>query len=89
LLKVTTTKDEGGRTVLKLEGRLADSWVDELARVAAVATNGGAQMIFDLEGLSFVDVRGLALLRGAAERGARLTGGSPFVAALIDQERPA
>ena len=86
-MKVTTTMDQGGHTVLKLEGRLADSWVDELAQVAAVATNGGAQVIFDLEGLSYVDVRGLALLRGAAERGARLTGGSPFVAALIDQER--
>jgi anti-anti-sigma regulatory factor len=89
LLKVTTTKDEDDRTVLKLEGRLADSWVDELARVAAAATNGGGQVIFDLQGLSFVDARGLALLRGAAERGARLTGGSPFVAALIDQERRA
>jgi anti-anti-sigma regulatory factor len=89
VLKVTTTRDEGGRTVLKLEGRLAESWVDELARVAAVARNGGAQLIFDLEGLSFVDVHGLALLRTAAEQGARLTGGSPFVAALIDQERRA
>jgi anti-anti-sigma regulatory factor len=89
LLKVTTTTDEGGRTVLKLEGRLADSWVDELAQVAAVATNGGAQVIFDLEGLSFADVRGVALLRSATERGARLTGGSPFVTALIDQERRA
>jgi anti-anti-sigma regulatory factor len=89
LFKVTTTKDAGGRTVLKLEGRLADSWVDELARVEAVATTGGAHVTFDLEGLSFVDARGLALLRSAAERGARLTGGSPFVAALIDQERRA
>ena len=88
-MKVTTTMDQSGQTVFKLEGRLADSWVDELARVAAAATNGGAQVILDLEGLSFVDVRGLALLRGAAERGARLTGGSPFVAALIDQERRA
>jgi anti-anti-sigma regulatory factor len=88
LLKVTK-KDEGERAVLKIEGRLADSWVDELARVAAAAEKGGRQLIFDLEGLSFVDVRGLALLRGAAQRGARLTGASPFVAALIDQERRA
>jgi ABC-type transporter Mla MlaB component len=80
---------EPGRIVLKLEGRLADSWVDELAQMAAVVTNDGGQLIFDLDGLSFVDVRGLALLRGAAERGAILTGGSPFVNALIDQERRA
>ena len=75
--------------VFKLEGRLADSWVDELARVAAVAMNGGGHVTFDLEGLSFVDLRGLALLRTAVEQGAQLTGGSPFVAALINQERRA
>lgn len=73
--------------VLKLEGRLSDSWVDELARVADVAMNDGAQLTFDLDGLSFVDVRGVALLCGAAERGARLTGGSTFVTALMDRER--
>lgn len=89
MLKVTTMTNEPGRIVLKLEGRLADSWVDELARVAAVITNDGAQLIFDLDGLSFLDVRGLALLRSAAERGAILTGGSLFVNALIDQERRA
>ena len=87
LLKVTTMEDEGGRTVLKLEGRLTDSWVDELAQVAADLTNDDAQVIFDLGGLSFADARGLALLRVAAERGSILTGASPFVAALIDQER--
>lgn len=87
LLKVTTMADEPRRIVLKLEGRLADSWVDELARVAAVVTNDGGQLVFDLDGLSFVDVPGLALLRDAAERGAILTGGSPFVAALINQGR--
>ena len=73
--------------VLKLEGRLADSWVDELARVAGIAMNDGAQVTFDLDGLSFVDVRGVALLRGAVERGARLSGGSTFVTALMEREQ--
>ena len=89
MLKVTTMKDEGGRTVLKLEGRLTDSWVDELARVAAVVTTDGARVTFDLGGLSFADTRGLALLHAAAQRGAILTGGSPFVIALMSQERKA
>ena len=89
MLKVTTMKDEGGRTVLRLEGRLTDSWVDELARVAAGVTNAGAQVSFDLGGLSFADGRGLALLREAADRGALLTGASPFVTALMNQERRA
>jgi anti-anti-sigma regulatory factor len=73
--------------VLKLEGRLSDTWVDELERLAVGAMNDGAQLTFDLDGLSFVDARGVALLRGAAERGAQLTGGSTFVTALMAQER--
>ena len=73
--------------VLKLEGRLSDSWVDELARVAGAAMSDGAHLIFDLDGLSFVDVRGVALLHGAAKRGVQLTGGSAFVTALMERER--
>ena len=73
--------------VLKLEGRLSDAWVDELARVAGAVMNDGAHLTFDLDGLSFVDVPGVALLRGAAERGAQLTGGSTFVTALMERER--
>jgi hypothetical protein len=72
--------------VLKLEGRLSDVWVDELARVAGAAMNDGAQLTFDLDGLSFVDARGVAWLRGAVEQGARLTGGSTFVTALMERD---
>lgn len=72
--------------VLQLEGRLADSWVDELARLADGAMHDGAALTLDLNGLSFVDDRGLALLRDAGARGARLTGASAFVAALMDGE---
>lgn len=81
-----TVKNERGRMVLRLEGRLSDSWVDELARVADLSGGDAAQLTFDLDGLSFVDARGMALLRGAAGRGARLVGGSIFVRALIEQE---
>jgi hypothetical protein len=73
--------------VLKLEGRLSDSWVDELERVAGAVMTDGAQLTFELDGLSFLDARGVALLRGAAERGAQLTGGSTFVTALMERER--
>lgn len=70
--------------VLKLEGRLADQWVDELTRVAGASATAGEQMTLDLSGLSFVDARGIAWLRGARDRGARLTGGSTFIAALVE-----
>jgi anti-anti-sigma regulatory factor len=86
VFKVTSETASGG-VVLKLEGRLADAWVDELARAASAAQRSGDEVTFDLGGLTFVDGRGVALLRGVAGRGARLTGGSPFIAALIELER--
>ena len=69
--------------VLKLEGRLADQWVDELTRIAAASAPAGQTVTVDLSGLSFVDALGIAWLRGARERGARLTGASTFVTALV------
>jgi anti-anti-sigma regulatory factor len=75
--------------VLKLEGRLADAWVDDLADAAHAVSAGAERVTFDLDGLTFVDARGVALLRGASERGARLTGGSAFITALMQQDRHA
>jgi hypothetical protein len=82
VFKVTSTT-EGGTMVLKLEGRLADKWVDELARVAGASAPAGQTLRFDLSGLSFVDGRGIAWLRGARDRGARLIGASVFITALV------
>ena len=79
-----TAERKRGRLVLKLEGRLADAWADELARAADGALAGGAAVTLDLDGLSYADARGVAVLRRAAGLGARLSGGSAFVNALIN-----
>ena len=87
MFKLTTEKKAKGGVVLKLEGRLADAWVDELAHAARTAVTSDARLTFDLDGLTFVDARRVALLRKAAEDGARLTGGSAFITALMQRER--
>ena len=62
-------KDERGRTVLRLEGRLTDSWVDEVSRAATVvATNAVGQVSFDLKGLSFADGWWTGALAGSRRR---------------------
>ena len=83
MFKLTAERQQGG-LVLKLEGRLAAAWVDELARVTDGALADGAAVTLDLGGLSYADARGVAVLRQAAGLGARLAGGSAFVTALID-----
>lgn len=86
MFRVTIDRQTGGGVTLRLEGRLAAAWVDEFAR-----TIGGLQqhgpLILDLDGLSYADPPGVGLIRDAIGRGARVTGGSPFIGALIGEHR--
>jgi hypothetical protein len=88
VFKVTSDQQPGVGVTLKLEGRLTTAWVDEFARALDRAVTGGERVTLDLDGLSFADDRGVAAIRSAVDRGARCAGGSEFIAALIDEERP-
>jgi ABC-type transporter Mla MlaB component len=70
-----------GPAMLRLEGRLADRWVDEFARVVSAAEPGLVSI--DLSDVSFVDARGVELLQQLGRRGVGLVGGSPFVVGLV------
>jgi anti-anti-sigma regulatory factor len=87
VFKVTTERARGENVILRLEGRLASEWVDEFARAVSDAMTGEARVTLDLDGLSFADTRGVALIRDAATRGVRLVGGSEFIGALIKEVR--
>jgi anti-anti-sigma regulatory factor len=83
VFKLTTVTIGESEAVLTLEGRLTSEWVAELARTTATAMTQATHVTLELSGLTFVDANGVAMLRDAAERGARLTGGSTFITALI------
>lgn len=87
MFKVTMVREHGDDGVtLRLEGRLAAAWGDEFARAVRAAMAENVSVTLDLDGLSFADARGVAILRSAVDRGARLMGGSQFIGALIDGE---
>jgi anti-anti-sigma regulatory factor len=89
VLKVTCSEGGDGTTILALEGRLADGSVDEAARAAGAAmADAGTAITLDLSGLTFVDARGAHMLRSLGERGARLMGGSKYVATLVAGSTP-
>jgi anti-anti-sigma regulatory factor len=81
MLKITKQGTSNGRQMVKLEGKLTGDWVDELARVTA--TEAPARLTLDLSSISFVDSKGVELLRNLISRHVQLSGCSAFVSDLI------
>ena len=62
MLKVTTM-DQNETVTLKIEGRLAGPWVQEVTRVwVDAARSTGQTVVVDLSSVTFIDSPGRALL---------------------------
>ena len=80
MLKILTSESGPGRTVLSLEGQILGPWVDELARACQRLP---AAAVLDLAEVTFVERRGVELLRALEARGVTLMHCTPFVAELL------
>jgi hypothetical protein len=85
MLKITTQKADRV-TILKLEGQLAGPWVDVLDRYwhIAVDPNGG-DFLVNLEGVTFIDRGGKALLARMHEQGAAFHAVGCLTTCIVDE----
>ena len=74
-------------TLLRLDGRLAGPWVDELARCWAGlrVEDHAAPIRVDLEGVTFVSPAGKALLARLHDEGALLTARMCMTTAILEE----
>jgi anti-anti-sigma regulatory factor len=84
VLRITRINATGDPETVKLEGRVAGPWVDELSRVVGRSLAESRRVVLDLSGVTFVDRDGIAVLRSLRARRAKLHGSSTFVAALLN-----
>jgi hypothetical protein len=80
VLKIETKESGPGWTVLRLEGQILGPWIDELA-LACQRLTGAVEL--DLAEVTFVERRGVELLRALAARDVTLRHCTPFVAELL------
>lgn len=83
-MRITRIDAAGDPETVKLEGRVAGPWVDELSRVAARSLAESTRVVLDLSGVTFVDHEGIELLRALRGQRAELKGSSTFIAALLN-----
>jgi hypothetical protein len=79
VLKIVTTEPPAGGAVLHLEGQIIGPWVEELRRTCEDLLPNGS-LALDLSHVSFVERRGVELLRALGTRGVPLRHCSAFVA---------
>ena len=88
MLRITNTTRPGGVTLV-LEGRLAGAWVDEFARCwkALTTTQDAGSICVQLDGVTFIDAAGKALLRTVHEEGTALTASGCMTCAILEEIR--
>ena len=73
VMKVTT-KRQGAPATLKVEGKLAGPWVNELEKTwqSIAAEDRSREVVADLSDVTFIDAQGWDLLERMMESGAEL-----------------
>ncbi len=87
MLKITWLAGPGSVQVLKLEGKLSETWVDLVRESCAQSGSQSRRTGLDLSALSFVDATGAELLRYLIRQGVAITACSSFVAELLCEEK--
>jgi len=86
MLKITTVT-EPDRIRLKLDGKLAGPWVEELAR-AWESTTGGSEhrhIVVNLSEVTFIDADGKRLLARMFQQGAEFEAGGCMTSCVIEE----
>ena len=82
VLRITRT--EGVPTIVRVEGRIAGAYVDELRRVVEPEVSRSAPVALVLSDVTFVDHRGAELLRALRAQGAELVDCSTYVLSAVN-----
>jgi|CZKC01.1.fsa_nt_gi outer membrane protein TolC/ABC-type transporter Mla MlaB component len=84
MLKITVQRDQTSSTLL-LEGKLAGPWVNEVQNSWQAERANAQKVCLDLNGVTFIDAEGKALLTKLHQEGATLISKGCLIRAIIAQ----
>lgn len=84
MLRITVVESSANAVTLRVEGRIAGPWVEELRTTCNVHTGQDPfHLLLELEDVSFADAAGVAFLRELQGQGVGLSHVSSFLTELI------
>ena len=86
MLRITEISDDGEEIVMKLEGKVIGVWVDDLKRVCLFHRDErNRAVVLDFSGVTFVEARGLEMLKDLKGDRVRIVNCSPFINSLLSR----
>ena len=87
MLRITVVESNARAVTLRVEGRIAGPWVEELRTTCNAHTSPEpVQLNLELEDVSFVDAAGVACLKQLQDRGVALSRVSSFLTELFKND---
>jgi anti-anti-sigma regulatory factor len=86
VLRITRVNPGQTPAILKLEGRLAGPWVQELERVVALSADPATRVVLHMADVTYADAAGATLLDRLVGDLADVGSVSSFVAALLERK---
>lgn len=87
MLRITVVESSASAVKLRVEGRIAGPWVEELRTTCNVHTRPDpVQLYLELEDVSFADAAGVDYLKELREQGVVLFRVSPFLMELFKND---
>ncbi len=83
MLRITPMSDDGHTVHLKVEGRVVGDWVPELDQVCGSCLSQKKKVVLDFTEVTFMDRRGVNVLKGLLRERVQITGASLIIQALL------
>jgi hypothetical protein len=87
MLRITVVESSARAVTLRVEGRIAGPWLEELRTTCKLDTSPDpVQLYLELEDVSFADAAGVAYLKELREQGVGFLQVSPFLTELFKND---
>lgn len=87
MIRITKTERHPTKVTLLVAGKVCKECVDILETEHQSQLRDGMEVVLDLTDVTFVDARGIDLLRTVSAQGTEIINASPFIGYLLQESR--
>jgi anti-anti-sigma regulatory factor len=85
MLRITKIAENGSPVTLKLEGKIHAEWVSLLEQECRMLVGQKKTVILDFSDVTFIDDRGVEMIRRLPASSIRIINGDSFIEDLLDR----